>query len=143
MLLGLLDISPVTDDSADSESQDPDIRVEAQVRARLQELYSLSRSLPANVLDSSRRRVQAMIGDHRWQSISADIQTMLATSEYVGFSLDSTGDFSGPVIGICASIESLLHDYVIEPAIGQTAKFANLYHPGHSDKLSLHYTGKR
>lgn len=125
MLLRLLNIEPVDDEVADADSLDPDSRIEGSVRARLHELEALSRSLPVNVLDSSRRRVRAMIGDERWSIIPDDVGTMLATSEYVGFSLDSTGDFSGPVIGICASIEVLLHDMVITPAVRDTPRLGN------------------
>jgi hypothetical protein len=118
MLLQLLDISPLFDDGIGSDSADPEAVEEGQVRARLAELQALALSLPTNVLDASRRRVQAMIEDERWLVLSSDVRTMLATSEYVGFSLDVTADFSGPVIGICASVEVLLHERIIDPAFG-------------------------
>lgn len=125
MLLQLLDIAPLADDEEGSNFADPEARAEGQVKARLAELKSLSLSLPTNVLDMSRRRMQAMIGAERWAALPSDVRTMLATSEYVGFSLDVTADFSGPVIGICASVEVLLHDQVIDPAFGDDASLHN------------------
>jgi hypothetical protein len=125
MLLELLDIPPLSDNGIDSNSADPESLAEAQFKARLAELGALSLSLPTNVLDMSRRRVQAVIGDGRWSVLSSDVQTMLATSEYVGFSLDVAADFSGPVIGICASVEVLLHEQIIDPAFGDNADLHN------------------
>ena len=43
---------------------------------------------------------------------------MMATAHLVGHQLDPTADFSGPVIGMCAAIEHLLHAVVISPVVG-------------------------
>lgn len=122
MLLGLLGIPPLASDRnavAQSEEDDHEMLAERQVAARVRELHALAQMLPTTTLDASRRRVRAMLGDQRWNLLPVPVQTMLATSEHVGFSLESTADFSGPVIGVCASVEVIVHDRLIEPAVGQ------------------------
>jgi hypothetical protein len=57
--------------------------------------------------------------------MSEETKTMAASAEHVGYSLDSSADFFGPVIGICAVAEVLLHAHVIELAT-------------HSDKAKPH-----
>lgn len=61
-------------------------------------------------------RIQAAVGTQCWQAIPHDVQTMIATADYIGYNL-SGGDFSGPVIGLGAAVEYLLHSQVINPAI--------------------------
>ncbi len=126
MLLGLLDI-PRLDDGLppSSEPLNPELIAEARARARITELQALSEILPASILDSSRRRVQALLGDGRWHRVPSSVQTMLATSEHVGFSLDPGADFSGPVIGIAASVESALHDLLITPAVSHNPQLSS------------------
>jgi hypothetical protein len=119
MLLGLLDIPPLAVPGAsapDETANDPDSQAERRVQARVRELLALANTLPANSLESSRRRIRALVGDHRWSMMSEETRTMAATAEHVGFSLDSSADFSGPVIGVCAVVEVLLHAQVIGPA---------------------------
>lgn len=95
---------------------DPETHAERRIQARVRELLALANTLPANALESSKRRIRAMVGDDRWPTMSEETKTMAATAEHVGFSLDSLADFSGPVIGICAVVEVLLHAQVIGPA---------------------------
>ncbi|MFC9688172.1 hypothetical protein ACFTSF_06495 [Kribbella sp. NPDC056951] len=125
MLLGLLEIPRLDKGLPSSEATDPELAVEARARARITELHALSTTLPVTILDASRRRVQALLGDGRWQRIPSGVQTMLATSEHVGFSLDSGADFSGPVIGIAASVESAMHDLLITPAVAHDPQLGN------------------
>lgn len=61
-------------------------------------------------------RIQAAIGAQRWKAIDEDVQIMIATADFIGYNL-SGGDFSGPVIGLCAAIEHILHTYLIDPAL--------------------------
>jgi hypothetical protein len=43
---------------------------------------------------------------------------MMATADLIGHQLDPGLDFSGPVIGMCAAVERLLHESVISPVVG-------------------------
>lgn len=127
MILGLLGIPPLVnrqDTVAQTEEDDPEMLAERQVDARVRELHALAQILPTTTLDASRRRVRAMLGDQRWNLLPVKVQTMLATSEHVGFSLESTADFSGPVIGVCASVEVIMHERLIEPAVGHDRRIA-------------------
>lgn len=71
-------------------------------------------------------RIQAAIGAQRWKAIDEDVQIMIATADFIGYNL-SGGDFSGPVIGLCAAIEHTLHTYLIDPALASapTAKHSS------------------
>ncbi|MFE7409024.1 hypothetical protein [Streptomyces laurentii] len=93
-------------------------------RAKQAELRAYAGTIPPHLLNQSRHRVRMALGDTRWQALGDQAQAMLATAEYIGFALladsesspETIDDYSGPVIGVCASIESVLHDWVITPA---------------------------
>ncbi|MFD3544160.1 hypothetical protein ACFWUW_00810 [Streptomyces sp. NPDC058655] len=120
-ILGLLSI-PRLDLYADEDptSDGP----ERFYRAKQAELQAYAGTIPSHLLNQSRHRVRMAIGDTRWQALGDQAQAMLATAEHIGFALlagseslpGTTDDYSGPVIGVCASIESVLHDWVITPA---------------------------
>ena len=42
----------------------------------------------------------------------------MATADLVGHQLDPAADFSGPVIGMCAAVEHLLHETLVTPVVG-------------------------
>ncbi|MGW0793128.1 hypothetical protein [Streptomyces sp. NPDC002692] len=65
----------------------------------------------------SRERIRTLIGEDRWASLEGDVQTMLATADLIGYQLDHTADFSGPVIGMCAAIEHILYESVVSPVV--------------------------
>jgi hypothetical protein len=66
-------------------------------------------------IQPSRERVLALIGEDRWARLDDDVQIMMATADLVGHQLDAGADFSGPVIGMCASIEHILHGHLLGP----------------------------
>ncbi len=119
-ILGLLDIPPL-DRYASEENEDEG---ELFYRAKKAELQAFTATVSAQLLKYSRHRVRVILGDARWEALGGTAQAMLATAEYIGFSLlgdsdaenASISDYSGPVIGICASLESTLHDGLITPA---------------------------
>jgi hypothetical protein len=88
--------------------------------------------VPAGLLNVSRQRMRVDLGDTRWNALAAPVQAMLATADHLGFTLlagadpaDLEGmDFSGPVIGVCASIESLVHEAVVSPAVAHEPDLA-------------------
>ena len=41
----------------------------------------------------------------------------MATADLVGHQLDPTADFSGPVIGMCAAVEHVIHAMAISPVV--------------------------
>ncbi|WP_187776145.1 5-methylcytosine restriction system specificity protein McrC [Antrihabitans cavernicola] len=89
---------------------------EGVVRQRLSELKAIAATLPPQTLDASRKRLKGALGEPCWSSLDKAVQTMAATAEYVGFILGDDADFSGPVLGLLAPVEALLHGLVIEPA---------------------------
>lgn len=64
----------------------------------------------------SRERIETLVGENRWQALSDDVQVMMATADLVGHQLDPEADFSGPVIGMCAAVEHLLHETIVNQA---------------------------
>ncbi|RPK55827.1 hypothetical protein EES44_27790 [Streptomyces sp. ADI96-15] len=120
-ILGMLNI-PRLDLYADEkfDSDEP----ERFYHAKQAELRAYAETIPPHLLNQSRHRVRIALGDSRWQALGNQAQAMLATAEHIGFALlagsesspETINDYSGPVIGVCASIESVLHDWMITPA---------------------------
>ncbi|WP_207767358.1 hypothetical protein, partial [Mycolicibacterium agri] len=69
-------------------------------------------------IGASRDRIETLVGETRWKALDQDAQVMMATADLVGHQLDPTADFSGPVIGMCAAVEYLLHACAITPLVG-------------------------
>lgn len=131
-VLGMLDIPRLDrdlDDAADDE--------ERHYRAKQAELRAYADTIPPGVFRQWLNRLRVTLGDARWEALGEQAQTMLGTAEYIGFSLldgsdaaPAAGgtspvvgvDYSGPVIGVCAGIESVLHDWVITPATAHDAR---------------------
>ncbi|MEU3368215.1 hypothetical protein [Streptomyces pseudogriseolus] len=67
----------------------------------------------------SRDRIRTLIGEDRWDSLEEDVQTMVATADFIGYQLDTIDDFSGPAIGMCAAIEYILYETVVSPVIAE------------------------
>lgn len=65
----------------------------------------------------SRERIRTLVGDERWSALVADVQTMVATADLVGYQLDPTADFSGPVIGMSAAVEHLIYNSAVGPVV--------------------------
>jgi len=74
----------------------------------------------AAVVAPSRERVATILGDTRWAALAPDAQSMLATADTVGPQLGADADFSGPVIGLSAAIELLIHERIISGAFAGT-----------------------
>lgn len=74
----------------------------------------------------SMERVATMVGDARWSALDADARLMLATADTIGPQLAANADFSGPVIGMSAAIEHLIHDRVISHAFAGTTLGTNI-----------------
>lgn len=120
MLLGLLEIPTLVDDTPPGGADDV---LEQQVRARRRELLALADTLPSNTLTASRGRLEAQLGPDLWAILRPDVQTVLATAEHVGFSLEEEADYSGPILGVCAAVEMLVFDLVIEPTVSDNAQW--------------------
>lgn len=112
MLLEMLHIPAAAPDPSGGCEWDE----EAAISRHLTEMQALAVQIAPQSLDASRRRFIAMLGDSCWKALDGETQTMLATSDHVGFILEPDADFSGPVLGLCAAIESLLHTHVLNPA---------------------------
>jgi hypothetical protein len=138
-VLGLLDIpslAAVAEEAGGTEAGSPGAAdPEAFYQAKKAELAAYAGTVPAGVLNVSRQRMRLALGDIRWNALAPPVQAMLATADHLGFTLladadpaDPEGmDFSGPVIGVCASIESLVHEAIVIPAVARE--------PGLAEKL--------
>jgi len=89
-------------------------RTEGVIDAARSSLTAWGRSHLAEI-GPSRERLATLVGEERWQVLSEDVQVMMATADLIGHQLDPAADFSGPVIGMCAAVEHLLHAAVITP----------------------------
>ncbi|MFI9265769.1 hypothetical protein ACIG5C_15535 [Streptomyces werraensis] len=76
-----------------------------------------------NEIRPSRERIRTLIGEDRWHSLEGDVQTMVATADFIGYQLEVIDDFSGPVIGICAAIEHILYEAVVSPVIAENSNW--------------------
>lgn len=75
----------------------------------------------------SLERMRTLLGEDCWSALTEEERTMLATADTLGYQLDRTGDFSGPVIGLSAAVESVLHRSLIAPVftVDELAKSKN------------------
>lgn len=118
VLLGLIDLeatSAVTGSDATDESGDE--QAEGVVDGVRLAMASWAQSHLAEIAPS-RDRIETLVGSERWQALSADVQVMMATADLVGHQLDPAADFSGPVIGMCAAVEHLIHHVLVTPVVG-------------------------
>jgi hypothetical protein len=120
MSLSCLGIPRLDDGSNDG----PADLEERYIAARLRELLALSGNLPKGALAASRGRLEAQLGESFWMALPDPVKTMLATAEFVGFSLESEADYSGPVLGLCAAVEVVLFDYVLDHVIAGSEPWA-------------------
>jgi hypothetical protein len=73
----------------------------------------------------SLERMSALLGDECWARLSMAERTMVATADTLGHQLDRAGDFSGPVIGLAAAVESFVHRTVFAHAFSAEELAAN------------------
>lgn len=118
VLLHLIDLEPNEARGRDGETEsDEDGEAEGVVEGVRSAMASWARSHLAEIAPS-RDRIETLVGTERWQALSEDVQVMMATADLVGHQLDSAADFSGPVIGMCAAVEHLLHEVLVTPVVG-------------------------
>lgn len=111
MLLSLLSLPP---SAPRDESYSP---AEAYLARLVEEMRSAKGQIAPDTLDASRRRLAALLGNDTWHCLDFDCRDMLATGEYVGFTLDPQGgDFSGPVLSMVSPLEVILHEHLWIPA---------------------------
>ncbi|APE16754.1 hypothetical protein BOH72_17415 [Mycobacterium sp. WY10] len=119
-LLGLIGYEPPTPQDFGNSTIDvawADERVEASINDTKGVLAAWGRTHLSEI-GPSRDRIETLVGEARWKALDEDTRIMMATSDLVGHQLDPIADFSGPVIGMCAAVEHLLHAAVITPVVG-------------------------
>lgn len=117
VLLSLIGHEPVERGASAGVDQDEDEQAEGVVDGVRLSMTSWAQSHLAEIAPS-RDRIETLVGSERWRTLSADVQVMMATADLVGHQLDPSADFSGPVIGMCAAIEHLLHEVLVIPVVG-------------------------
>ena len=114
IVLGLIDLETHGAHAADSGDGDPDSIAEGVVEAVRSSMVSWGHGHLGEITPS-RERIETLVGTDRWHALADDVQVMMATADLVGHQLDPAADFSGPVIGMCAAVEHLLHEVVVSP----------------------------
>lgn len=120
IILRLIDFEPHRAPDSGRRDGDPDSRAEGTIDAVRSSIASWGRSHLSEIAPS-RERIETLVGTDRWDALADDVQVMMATADLVGHQLDPAADFSGPVIGMCAAVEHLLHEVVVAPVAGNDA----------------------
>jgi hypothetical protein len=120
-LLGLIDyqLPAAAPDESGEAAETDDERAERVISNVRSSVESWGRAHFGEIT-SSRERLETLVGEVRWRSLNDDVQIMMATADLVGHQLDPVADFSGPVIGMCAAVEHVIHACVIAPAVGNS-----------------------
>lgn len=120
-ILGLIEYKPppAAPDSSSTSGQElnSDEHAEAALSDAKGSLTAWGRTHLSEI-GPSKDRIETLVGTMRWNTLDEDTRIMMATADLVGHQLDPTADFSGPVIGMCAAVEHLLHTVVITPVVG-------------------------
>jgi hypothetical protein len=74
-----------------------------------------AKALPAGTLDPVRKVTEANLRSV-WALLSDDVRTMVVSAEYFGVAAPADADLSGPLLGLAAAIERILHERIIGPA---------------------------
>lgn len=117
IVLTLIGYAPPASRGTRNDPANPseDESLEDTVAAVKASIVSWSKNHLAEITPS-RERIETLVGEHRWHALSDDVQVMMATADLVGHQLDPAADFSGPVIGMCAAVEHLLYETIVNPA---------------------------
>lgn len=76
---------------------------------------------PAEAMAAARKATSAHL--HLvWDFLSASAQTMLVTAEHFGHYAPADADHSGPMLGLAAACELMLHDHLLEPLAPELAR---------------------
>lgn len=120
ILLALIGQQLPGDRGTNDEEVDDDWQAERTVREVQASIGSWGQSHLAEITPS-RERIKALVGDVRWGALSDDVRVMMATADLVGHQLDPSADFSGPVIGMCAAVEHVVHSIALDPVVGSSS----------------------
>ena len=94
-------------------------RLQALAAEQLQQLAS---QLPSTMLNPIRGMLEALL-DGVWAELGERVQSMLVSSVYFGHSAPDGADRSGPVLGLCAAVETFIHEQLLEPALAMTPEW--------------------
>jgi hypothetical protein len=114
-IVGLIDARPV-DPVASGAGGEASDQAEDTIEGTRLALASWGNGHPSEIRPS-KERIEALVGEDRWAALYSDVQIMMATADLVGHQLDAGADFSGPVIGMCASVEHLIYTTLVSPAV--------------------------
>lgn len=91
-------------------------RLQALAAEQLQQLAS---QLPSTMLNPIRGMLEALLHGV-WAELGERVQSMLVSSVYFGHSAPDGADRSGPVLGLCTAVETLIHERLLAPALRDT-----------------------
>ena len=98
-------------------------RLQALAAEQLQQLAS---QLPSTMLSPIRGMLEALLDDV-WTELGERVQSLLVSSVYFGHSAPDGADRSGPVLGLCTAIETLIHERLLELALHDTGANHHLW----------------
>lgn len=78
-----------------------------------------ARALPTASLAPTRKQTAATL-QHVWMRLSDTAQTMIVTAEYFANTAPDDADHSGPLLGLAAAVERLLHETIFDPAAAES-----------------------
>ncbi len=71
---------------------------------------------PPEALETTNGHLRATVGSD-WDKVGPRVGRMLVSASHFGVSAPSGADLSGPVLGLCAGVERLLHETWVDPAL--------------------------
>ncbi len=97
----------------DDESQE-EVAAVRQALA-VEAMAAAAAALPPGSLAPTRKSTAASLHEV-WKLLSEQTQTMLVTAEYFGHQAPDGADHSGPLLGLAAAVERVLHESLLEAA---------------------------
>jgi hypothetical protein len=82
-------------------------------------MMEAARALPAASLAPTRKQTAATLRSI-WARLSQATQTMIVTAEYFANTAPDDADHSGPLLGLAAAVERLLHESIFDPAAAES-----------------------
>lgn len=107
-------------DTDQASGSEPERRYAAAQAVTTERLLRAADALPAGTLDPTTGHLRAVLGAAAWEGVGPRVERMLVSACHFGSVAPEGTDFSGPVLGLCAGVERLLRETLIDDPL-QTA----------------------
>jgi len=109
------------DGVASAGADDPDAGADERDATRAQalaiaQLQSLAGQFPPQMLEATAAHLSTLL-EQTWPQLGGDVQRMITSAVHFGVTAPDGADLAGPVLGLCAPLERLLHDRCAAPAL--------------------------